>query len=139
MEIKLPIKYAIEPIYPYANSSGGILGYIVTKCYVVEKKTTFSMDGNIKETYSIVYPYKGLETFKMMKNKRIPEFNNFGYYRNLDYVDQVYTTLFSSVYPCYQVDDMIKQFSDFEFKVMEKCKDMEVTENDNVSVRCRGL
>ena len=148
MEINLPIKYAIEPVFPYATNTGNILGYIVTKCYIVEKTTCYFVDGTSRDRITVVYPFKGLQTFKMVKDKRRPEFDRFGHYRNVDYTNKVYetyleakedckklnTALFSSIYPCYQVDDMIKQFSDFESQVMQKCMDM-VTDEDKVLMR----
>ena len=144
MKYDLPIKYAIEPVFPYASGNGNLLGYIVTKCYVLEKNTRYLPDGSVKNRITIVYPFKGLQTFKFMKDKRTPEFDNFGNYRNIDYTEKVYdtyleakeeckklnTSLFSSIYPCYQVDDMLKQFGDFEFQVMKKCNDMEVTDDE---------
>ena len=142
MQFDYPIKYAVEPIFPYASGNGSILGYIVTKCYIVEKTTRFLPDGSYKERYTIVYPFKGLQTFKFMKDKRRPEVDTYGNYRNVDYTNKIYETyleakevckelntkLFSSIYPCYQVEDMLKQFGDFEFRVLQKCSDMEVTE-----------
>ena len=148
MELNLPIKYAIEPIYPYASNTGAVLGYIVSKCFIVGKTINFFPNGTMRELYTVVFPYKGLQTFKMMKNKRLPEFDGWGNYRNIDYTEHVYetylearevckdlnTSLFTSLYPCYQLDDMLKQFSDFEFKVLQKCSDMVITENDNDKV-----
>lgn len=149
MEYNLPIKYAIEPVYPYASGNGNILGYIVTKCYILEKMTRYFPDGKAQDRITIVYPFKGLQTFKFMKDKRRPEFDNFGNYRNIDYTDKVYNTyleakevckelnikLFSSIYPCYQVEDMLKQFGEFEFQVLKKCSDMEITEDDRILVK----
>ena len=149
MELKLPIKYTVQPMYPYASNTGNILGYIVSKCYVVAKTTNFSPDGSIRELFTVVYPYKGLQTFKIMKDKRLPEFDGYGNYRNIDYTEYVYdtyleakevcknfnTTLFTSLYPCYQLNDMLNQFNDFEYKVLQKCSDMEVTCDDRVVIR----
>ena len=146
MQLDYPIKYSVEPVFPYASGNGSLLGYIVSKCYVVEKQTRFLPNGTFKERFTIVYPFKGLQTFKIMKDKRLPEIDPYGNYRNVDYVNEIYETyleakevckelntkLFSSIYPCYQVEDMLKQFGEFEFKVMQKCSDMEVTEESKV-------
>ena len=146
MKYNYPIKYAIEPVFPYASGNGILLGYIVTKCYVVERTTRFLEDGSYKERYTIVYPFKGLQTFKFMKDKRRPEIDPYGNYRNVDYINDIYETYleakevckelnikyFSSIFPNYQVNEKLKEFGDFEFQVMQKCSDMEVTEENKV-------
>lgn len=99
-EINYPIKYAVLKLkeksgYGY-NSEETIFGYIVSKCYVIEKSIRYYPDGTNKLFYKVVFPFKDISEYKAnlyynyetqdIGNENIPIFDR---YRNVCPIDIV--------------------------------------------------
>ena len=69
-----PIKYAVMPVTNYASGEDFVLGYIVTKVYLVSEYIRYTANGT-KVSYDIVYPIKGLKSSQVMADLRKPEFD----------------------------------------------------------------
>ena len=87
-----PIKYAVMPVTNYAKNDSLILGYIVTKAYIV-KETNFYTPNGIKTVYDVVYPVKGLKSAEVMQDLRIPEFDYTGMCINAEHNNNVFDTM----------------------------------------------
>lgn len=71
-----PIKYFVVPVYYTREHQERVdfIGYIVSKCFVVEEKTNYFSDNIIKHEYKIVVPFNSIvETFP---NMNVPIFEN---------------------------------------------------------------
>ena len=86
-----PIKYAIMPVTNFAIDDMLVLGYVVTKVYVIMEQYRYLPNGT-KSAYNIVYPVKGLKSSKMMANIRKPEFNASGICINSDVSYELFDT-----------------------------------------------
>ena len=131
-DLPYPIKYAVEPIYHQSKNQSIPLGYIVTKAFLIRETRNYTMKGESIQ-YQVVYPIKGYSTFKHDKNIRIPQYNQYGYYTNTDYCENVFNTyeeakkkcnelngnLFLNYYPYQPMNDRMQMFQDFEYEVME--------------------
>ena len=66
--LNYPIKYAILEL----KTKGGFIhnfeditvGFIVSKCYVVNQNIRYYEDGSSKTTYHVVFPYNDIHNFK---------------------------------------------------------------------------
>lgn len=142
MEYNYPIKYVIEPIHMYAKNNGYVLGYIVTKAFLVTEVYNYTNEG-LKKQYYVVYPVKGLKSIDIMQNIRTPEFGSSNTCKNSEYVTEIFDTyeqakkicnqkngeLFRNYYPNYDYTERMNFFQDFEYKVMEKTSELTITED----------
>jgi hypothetical protein len=67
-ELKYPQKYAVLPVEERLGWGGGYekvtRGFVASKCYLVEAKTTYGPNGERKISYKVVFPYRDFEEFK---------------------------------------------------------------------------
>lgn len=85
MKYNYPVKYAIMPIYEQVGWMSGlhelernyeVVGYIVSKCYVVSKKTKYLEDGREEKEFEVVFPYQRTDYTRIHDWTRVyPEFN----------------------------------------------------------------
>lgn len=149
-----PIKYGVEYVYMYSKPKNNeqVLGFIVSKCFVVSDVNIYHADGTKKTQYNVVFPFKGISTFGVGKNKRVPTYNGYGLCNNADNGTYVYDTyneakkkcnemnyqLFSFYYP-YNIAEKIKEFQILEDKVKEETEDMIVTLSNDKTIEKRNL
>lgn len=141
-----PIKYAAMPVTNYAKGDDLILGYVVSKVYVVMELTRYLPTG-IKKTCDVVFPVKGLKSSEVMADLRTPEFDIAGRCINCDHNLEVYDTFDEAKNICnirnseiYRSD--IEHYSertsflqDFELKIIEKTYSIPNPEDINKSLR----
>ena len=65
MKINLPKKYALMPIFDCDKIIGElvvknirVVGYAVSKCYVLEENIKYNEDGTLKKNYLVEFPFK---------------------------------------------------------------------------------
>lgn len=81
-ELKYPIKYATMPIINQSDwihellKQNEIVTYIVSKCYVVSETKKYSANGNITQTYEVVFPYSNNYSKIWNHDKIIPIFTD---------------------------------------------------------------
>ena len=100
MKYNYPIKYAIMPIYEQVGWMSGlhelernydVVGYIVSKCYVVSKKVSYLEDGSEKREFEVVFPYQKTDYTRIHDFNRVyPEFNYNGNCVNSNIVGELY-------------------------------------------------
>ncbi len=100
--LKYPIKYAIMPISKqtgtyYGTSEkereDGVIANIVSKCYVIGERKTYSSDGNTQINYEVVFLYNEVSDEHTNKfEETIPTFNFLSNCVNSIYVNQVFNT-----------------------------------------------
>lgn len=76
-----PIKYAVMPIIEQVSWVPGLhelernydkVGYIVSKCYVLNETKTYNQNGTFKISYEVVFPYR----FDNLKERIDPKLNS---------------------------------------------------------------
>ena len=87
-----PVKYTLMPIEEYVGSNlpnddnlgicnsrvqygekhKEIIGYVVSKCYVIERKIRYLEDGNQNEWFSVVFPYQQKDNYGNSYSKKNP-------------------------------------------------------------------
>ena len=60
MELNYPIKYAVLEL----KEKGKVIGYIPSKCYIVESDTKYFGDGSSKNIHRVVFPFTDVEEYK---------------------------------------------------------------------------
>lgn len=100
MKYNYPVKYAIMPIYEQVGWMSGlhelernyeVVGYIVSKCYVVSKKESYLEDGSEKREFEVVFPYQKTDYMRIHDFNRVyPEFNYNGNCVNSNIVNELY-------------------------------------------------
>ena len=130
-EMNYPIKYAIMPVTNYSKNDGLVLGYIVTKAYIVTEFRRYLPTG-VRKSYEVVYPVKGLKTSEVMKDLRVPEFDQGGMCINSDHNNNIFDTFEEAKELCAEMnnvlfrDDIVRytyqleRIQEFELKVLEK-------------------
>ena len=102
MRYNYPIKYACMPIYEATGWYGSlnqlekeyeVVGYITSKCYVVNEKIIYNNDGSKKSEYEVVFPYQKTPNDSLDSLKRVfPEFSLYGQCTNSNIVNEVFDT-----------------------------------------------
>jgi hypothetical protein len=92
-EINYPVKYAIQPHFSETSKQHNIdsypIGYTISKVYVIEERKKVQEDGQVEETYLVVYPY--IDTLAISDNKRsVPKTNIDGVCYNGTIVSDVF-------------------------------------------------
>ncbi|MBQ6282189.1 MAG: hypothetical protein IJK66_01475 [Bacilli bacterium] len=68
MVMKYPIKYAVLEVKEQGGYLQGykkvILGYIASKCYVLSSAVIYSVDGTLKTSNIVFFPYNNIKNFK---------------------------------------------------------------------------
>lgn len=130
-ELLYPIKYAVMPVTNYAKNDDIILGYIVTKAYVVSETIKYTNRGK-KAYYDVVYPVKGVKTAETMRDLRVPDFDANGLCVNADHNSDVFDDMETAHKVCDEKNSMLFKFDiahytersnfiqDFELKVLSK-------------------
>lgn len=141
-----PIKYAVMPVTNYAKNDGFVLGYIVTKAYVVMERTCYTPNGK-KSSYDVVYPVKGLKSSEAMKDLRSPEFDYGGSCINADHNNNVFDTFDEAKQLCTEMNNVLfrmdianytyqtERMQNFELKVLEKTFSIPNPEDINKNIR----
>ncbi|MBE6153960.1 MAG: hypothetical protein E7163_00070 [Firmicutes bacterium] len=98
MKINYPVKYAAMPIIEQVGWSHGlhelereydIVCYIVSKCYLINDKTIYAVNGKTTKAYEVVFPYQSGK-FRCWK-RVIPEYNLIhGHCVNSNIVERVF-------------------------------------------------
>ena len=127
-----PIKYAIMPVTTYAKNDDIILGYIVTKVFLILELHRYLPNGVIKSSYDVVYPVKGLKSSEVMADIRMPEFDQGGLCINADHNNNVFDTFEDAKKVCAEMNNALFRadianytartdaMQDFELKVLER-------------------
>ena len=130
-EVMFPIKYAVMPVTNYVKNDNFVLGYIVTKAFVVMELNRYFPSGK-RKSYDVVYPVKGLKSSEVMADLRIPEFDETGLCINSDHNNNVFDTFDEAKNVCTEMNNQLfradivnytertNQMQDFELKVLEK-------------------
>ena len=132
-----PIKYAVEPITELAKKGSNVLGFVVSKVYVIVETKSYTPDG-IKFQYQVVFPIKGIKSSRAMKNIRIPEYSSYGQCINQEYSTDVYDTYEEAKKVCIskngkmlysmtpqQYDMKMDLLQEIENEIMSRTSDME--------------
>ena len=134
MKIKLPQKFALIPILDFDRVIGDIvvknirvIGYAVSKCYLVEETTTFNDDGSTNKQYKVQFPFG--EVF-LTKDIDMASNNIQREEPTESYVDQIYEDYSSARRECDNINSIIfgkelgkkkeKKKNDFEVKFERK-------------------
>lgn len=95
-EIKYPVKYGLLPIKDYDKIFGNILvsnvrnvAYVVSKCYLLSKTTTYERDGSESSKYRVVFPFTGI-----FLDEKMPE--NISDMNEVDYISYVTENVFDT-------------------------------------------
>jgi hypothetical protein len=84
MKYNYPVKYAIMPIYKQTDWIQGlnelerdfeVIGYIVSKCYVLSEKTKYLEDGSKVKEYEVVFPYQKNDYMSDEFKRVYPKYN----------------------------------------------------------------
>ena len=146
------IKYAVEPIHENADNASRLLGYIVTKCYVMMHTEVYHGDGTYSEQYYVVYPYKGLNTYLKVKNRRYPDISRYKMCLNQELSTDVYDTyneakkvcnemngfLFRNYFPNESLLARLDYFQELENSIMRDTTDMNISSNEKVKMKRRS-
>ena len=130
-EIEFPIKYAVMPVTNFVRNDNYVLGYIVTKAFVVMETYRY-FPGSMKKSFDVVYPVKGLKSSEVMANLRRPEFDEAGFCLNADRNTNVFETFDEAKKVCTEMNNALfradianytvrtNQMQDFELDVLGK-------------------
>lgn len=104
-DLGYPIKYAVLQLKVPGgwidNYDDVTIGFIVSKCYVIEKKVRYFGNGASQESYKVVFPFKNFREFQcsLLDGKQyyeeasIPIYNSYnGTYQNGEVVSSVFDT-----------------------------------------------
>lgn len=103
-ELNYPIKYTIQKLTIEGgftqNYENITLGFIVSKCYVVNENIKYLADGTTNTTYKVVFPYKDIDSFRCSLSKlynyneepSIPEYNYCGECKNANTITKIFDT-----------------------------------------------
>ena len=145
-EMIYPIKYAVMPVTNYAKNDGLVLGYIVTKAYIVMERTSYTPNGK-KSSYDVVYPIKGLKSSEVMQDLRKPEFGSTGICTNLDHNNNIFDTFDEAKALSTEMNNNLfrldiahfteqtERMQEFELKVLEKTFSIPNPEDINENIR----
>lgn len=106
METRLnyPIKYAVLELKIkggwISNYEDITIGFIVSKCYIVNQNIRYFQNGTNKVSYTVVFPYTNIEAFKnklsrgneYFEEPAIPKFNYHGECLNANTVLNIFDT-----------------------------------------------
>ena len=130
-----PIKYAVMPVTNYASGEDFVLGYIVTKVYLVSEYIRYTANGT-KVSYDIVYPVKGLKSSQVMADLRKPEFDEVDICINAERNNDLFDNYDEAKKLCNEKNSVLFRndidnyteknnfIQDFELKVFEKTVSM---------------
>lgn len=130
-----PIKYAVMPVTNYASGEDFVLGYIVTKVYLVSEYIRYTANGT-KVSYDIVYPIKGLKSSQVMADLRKPEFDEVDRCINAERNNDLFDNYDEAKKLCNEKNSVLFRndidnyteknnfIQDFELKVFEKTVSM---------------
>lgn len=145
--LNYPIRYAVQPIYLSGKKEimDNLIGYTVTKCFIVKEIISHLSDGNVEIEYDVVFPYKDLEFINKELEMRIPEVkilnSSIIIYPNSNHINRVYEKYEeakkASNFKNKRCNSIIlEQLEQFEKKVLENTENMIVdTENNKVKIK----
>ena len=87
-----PIKYAVLKVEVSDKDIKRTLGYIVSKCYVVESFSRIDKEGNTRNGYKVVFPYNNINNYENTK-RNIPYYDANGNAYPLNIVTNLYTDI----------------------------------------------
>ena len=103
-ELNYPIKYAVQELTIKGGWSQNYeeitLGFIVSKCYVINQNTKYLSNGTFETTYKVVFPYKDIDSFRYSlsghyhynEEPSIPKYNYCGECTNENKVSELFDT-----------------------------------------------
>lgn len=63
-KVNLPVAYGLMPIKDFNKIIGNILisndrvvGYAISKCYIINEETTYNFDGTYSKKFRVIFPY----------------------------------------------------------------------------------
>ena len=63
-KVNLPVAYGLMPIKDFNKIIGNILisndrvvGYAISKCYIINEETTYNFDGTCSKKFRVIFPY----------------------------------------------------------------------------------
>ena len=147
METSLyPIKYAVMPVTNYAKNDNFVLGFIVTKAYVVSETIRYTDKGK-RCSYEVVYPVKGVKSSEVMADLRVPEFDESGMCINADFNKDVFDDMETAHKVCDEKNSLLfhenityysekkKFIQEFELSVLSKTFQVPNPEDVEVSTQ----
>lgn len=118
-ELNYPVKYAVLELKEIGGYSQGwediTMGFIASKCFVVESKVKYLSDGSSKVAHKVVFPHKDYKTFKVSLNTR-----------NSAQVEERITPQYNAISEPYPVNIVTDLFDTYE----EAKEDAEVKNNE---------
>lgn len=140
-EYNYPIKYAVAELKERGgwavNYSNYVIGYIASKCYVLEKIIEYKRNGDTEVKYKVVFPYKDIDSYevglrndkKHLKKATEPVDNSY----ITDIVDNLYDTYEDAKKEAVRknryLEDDISLCLQFEKAVLKETKNMEITKD----------
>ncbi len=145
-ENMFPIKYAIMPVTNFAIGDMLVIGYVVSKVFVVMAQHRYLPTG-VKSSYSIVFPVKGYKSSQVMSGIRTPEFDTNGTCTNADVSYELFDTFDEAKKVCTERNntlfrsdianytDRTNMMQGFELSILEKTFSMPNPEDSKGNVR----
>ena len=145
-ENSFPIKYAIMPVTNFAIDDMLVLGYVVTKVYVIMEQYRYLPNGT-KSAYNIVYPVKGLKSSQVMADIRKPEFDADGRCINSDVSYELFDTFEEAKKVCTERNNNLfradvanysvrtEQMQNFELQILKKTVNLPNPEDIKNNIR----
>ena len=117
-----PIKYALLEMKANGGEKNNwkeiSLGYIVSKCYVIEKFIRYLGDGSTKSGYKVVFPYNNITQF-IEQYKTADDINTIIESRNLPLYDSNYNLLNAQIlYELYDNYNEIKSICEYKNSII---------------------
>ena len=103
-ELNYPIKYAVQELTIKGGWSQNYeeitLGFIVSKCYVINQNIKYLPNGTFETIYKVVFPYKDIDSFRYSlsghhhynEEPSIPKYNYYGECTNANKVSETFDT-----------------------------------------------
>lgn len=147
-KMNYPVKYSVlNPIELTKRSelcyTYDVVGYFVSKVYVVGETVRYFDDGTSKKQYQIVFPY--LNRTELLQGQRhVPEYDYDGTCSNARCVSEIFDSYEEAkqasdyMYLQYGCDGEFEEYQDFETELFEATDDMK-TANDLRSFNNRVL
>ena len=103
-KVNLPVAYGLMPIKDYNKIIGNILitndrvvGYAISKCYIIKEETNYNFDGTFSKKYRVIFPYGEIFLDEKIKDS-LNEVEEYEYLSTT--LDEVYYNLKDATEAC---------------------------------------
>lgn len=138
--MKYIIKYAVQPIYRNNAKEGSPTWFIVSKCFVVRKLVHYYPDGQERDEFDVVFPFRDRSQIQMIT----PTFNCVNQQLNIYECINASRPIRNMAFDTYEeacalrdlcnqdLDDKEnKELLDYEQIILRKEEDLVITEENN--------